>query len=122
MEEKPILEKAERIRDVIRYIKRFKNAAVVIHIDDDIIDSPLFLSHIRDIGLIHQAGLRVIIVPGAKKKIDAALSQNGISWTYQKGNRVTPSEAIPLIRNAAFDVANIVMTSLAGENLTAVIG
>nr|MCR4821330.1 amino-acid N-acetyltransferase [Treponema sp.] len=47
---------------------------------------------------------------------------NGISWTYQKGNRVTPSEAIPLIRNAAFDVANIVMTSLAGENLTAVIG
>ena len=122
MEEKPILEKAERIRDVIRYIKRFKNAAVVIHIDDDIIDSPLFLSHIRDIGLIHQAGLRVIIVPGAKKKIDAALSQNGISWTYQDGNRITPSEAIPLIRNAAFDVANIVMTSLAGENLTAVIG
>ncbi|MCR5763687.1 MAG: hypothetical protein K6G00_09940, partial [Treponema sp.] len=28
MEEKPILEKAERIRDVIRYIKRFKNAAM----------------------------------------------------------------------------------------------
>jgi len=122
MEEKPILEKAERIRDVIRYIKRFKNAAVVIHIDDDIIDSPLFLSHIRDIALIHQAGLRVIIVPGARKKIDDALSQNRISWTYKNGSRITPSEAIPLIRNAAFDVANIVMTSLAGENLTAVIG
>ena len=122
MEEKPILEKAERIRDVIRYIKRFKNAAVVIHIDDDIIDSPLFLSHIRDIALIHQAGLRVIIVPGARKKIDAALLQNNISWTYQNGSRITPSEAIPLIRNAAFDAANIVMTSLAGENLTAVIG
>jgi len=122
MQEKPILEKAERIRDVIRYIKRFKNAAVVIHLDDDIIDSPLFVSHIRDIALIHQAGLRVIIVPGARKKIDEALSQNGISWTYQNGCRITPSEAIPLIRNAAFDAANVVMTSLAGENLTAVIG
>ena len=122
MQEKPILEKAERIRDVIRYIKRFKNAAVVIHIDDDIIDSPLFVSHIRDIALIHQAGLRVIIVPGARKKIDETLSQNKISWTYENGCRITQSEAIPLIRNAAFEVANNVMTSLAGENLTAVIG
>lgn len=122
MQEKPILEKAERIRDVIRYIKRFKNATVVIYIDDDIIDSPLFVSHIRDIALIHQAGLRVILVPGARKKIDSYLSQNGISWTYEKGIRITPVEAMPLIKNAAFDAANVVMTSLAGENLTAVIG
>ena len=122
MQEKPILEKAERIRDVIRYIKRFKNAAVVIHIDDEVIESPLFVSHIRDIALIHQAGLRVIIVPGAHKRIDKTLSQNGISWNYQNGIRITSSEAMPLIKNAAFDAANVVMTSLAGENLTAVIG
>lgn len=122
MQERAVLEKAERIRDVIRYIKRFKNAIVVIHIDDDIIDSPLFVSHIRDIALIRQAGLRVIIVPGARKKIDAALAQNNISWTYRDGNRITPDEAIPFIRNAAFDAANTVMTSLAGENLTALIG
>ena len=122
MEEKTVLEKAERIRDVIRYVNRFKDATVVIHIDDDIIDSPLFVSHIRDVALIRQAGLRVIIVPGARKKIDEALSQNGIPWTYEDGCRITQSEAIPLIRNAAFDAANVVMTSLAGENLTAVIG
>ena len=118
----PILEKAERIRDVIRYIKRFKNATVVIYLDDDIIDSPLFVSHIRDIALIHQAGLRVILVPGARRKIDEYLSKNGISWTYENGIRITPVEAMPLIKNAAFDAANVVMTSLAGENLTAVIG
>ena len=118
----PILEKAERIRDVIRYIKRFKNATVVIYLDDDIIDSPLFVSHIRDIALIHQAGLRVILVPGARRKIDEYLSKNGISWTYENRIRITPIEAMPLIKNAAFDAANVVMTSLAGENLTAVIG
>ena len=122
MNNSPILEKAERIRDVIRYIKRFKNATVVIYLDDDIIDSPLFVSHIRDIALIHQAGLQVILVPGARRKIDEYLSKNGISWTYENGIRITPSEAMPLIKNAAFDAANVVMTSLAGENLTAVIG
>jgi len=34
------IEKAQRIRDVIRYVDRFKNAVVVIYLDD--IDSPLF--------------------------------------------------------------------------------
>ena len=94
----------------------------MIYLDDDIIDSPLFVSHIRDIALIHQAGLRVILVPGARRKIDEYLSKNGISWTYENGIRITPVEAMPLIKNAAFDAANVVMTSLAGENLTAVIG
>ncbi len=122
MEESAIIEKAERIRDVIRYIKRFKNASIVIHIDNEIIDSPLFVSHIRDIAMIHQAGLKVIIVPGARIKIDNILAQNKISWTYKNGIRITTPETISLIKNAAFDAANIVMTSLAGENLTAVIG
>ena len=44
--------KAEQIRSVIRYIKRFNNAVIVIYIDDEIIDSPLFSSHIRDISLM----------------------------------------------------------------------
>ena len=122
MEESVIIEKAERIRDVIRYIKRFKNASIVIHIDNEIIDSPLFVSHIRDIAMIHQAGLKVIIVPGARIKIDNILAQNKISWTYKNGIRITNPETISFIKNAAFDAANIVMTSLAGENLTAVIG
>lgn len=122
MEESTLIENAERIRDVIRYIKRFKNAAIVIHIDNEIMDSPLFVSHIRDIAMIHQAGLKVIIVPGARLKIDEILSKNNISWSYKNGVRITTPDAMPLIKNAAFDAANIVMTSLAGENLTAVIG
>lgn len=122
MEESTLIENAERIRDVIRYIKKFKNVAIVIHIDNEIMDSPLFVSQIRDIAMIHQAGLKVIIVPGARLKIDETLSKNNIKWSYKNGVRITTADAMPLIKNAAFDAANIVMTSLAGENLTAVIG
>ena len=122
MEEQAIFMRAEHIRDVIRYINRFKNAAVVIYLDDRIIDSPLWASHIRDISLIHEAGLRVILVPGAHKHIDKILTENHISWTRKDGCRITSDDAIPLIKTAAFDVSNIVMSSLAGEHLTAVIG
>ncbi len=120
--ENSIKDKAERIRDVIRYIKKFKNAAVVIHLDDRIIDSQLFANHIRDISIIHEAGLRVIIVPGARGRIDSILQKNSCEWTIKNGSRITGEDAMPLIKMAAFDAANIVMTSLAGERLTAVIG
>lgn len=122
MEENFIHEKAERIRDVIRYIKRFKDALVVIYIDDTLIDSPFFLNHIRDICLIHESGLKVIIVPGASKKINEILSSSNISWEMHCNCRITGPEAMPLIKMAAFDVSNQIMTAFAGEGKTAVIG
>ena len=115
-------ESAKQIRDVINYIKIFKDALAVIHIDDQIIDSALLPSLIHDISLIHQAGLRVIVAPGARKQISEILDGAKIEWKIQKGSRVAPESAMPLIKTAAFDVANTIMNHLAGENRTAVIG
>lgn len=120
--EKSIQSKADSIRDVIRYIKKFNNALVVIYIDDRIIDSSLFTSHIHDIGLIKAAGLKVLLVPGAHRRIDNTLTKNSVKWTSQNGIRITTPQAMDLIKTAAFEVANNVMTSLAGEGITAVIG
>ncbi|MBR5866719.1 MAG: amino-acid N-acetyltransferase [Spirochaetaceae bacterium] len=117
-----ISSKAENIRDVLRYIRKFKEASVVIYIDDRVINSSLFTSHIRDICMIHEAGLQVIIVPGARKRIDEVLGQENISWDIVDGCRITKEDSMPLIKMAAFDVSNRIMTSLAGEKKTAVIG
>lgn len=122
MNEVLIHEKADRIRDVIRYIKKFKNAVVVVYLDDRLLDTPIFSSHIRDICLIHEAGLKVILVPGAAKRINEILKEAGIKWTFHNNCRITPPEAMPLIKMAAFDVSNQIMTSFAGEKITSVIG
>ena len=114
--------KAENVRDVIRYLQKFKNALLVIYLDDKTISSPLFSSHIRDIALLHQAGLKVVLIPGARRRIDEVLNNAKIKWTYHDTFRVTSSDAMPLIKMAAFDVSNTVMTSLAANNITAVIG
>lgn len=90
---KTIEENAQQIRDVIRYLKKFKSATIVIYLDDGILESSLLASHIHDISLLHEAGLKVLIVPGANNNIDSA-----------------------------FDVSNTIMTSLAGEHLSAMIG
>ena len=114
--------KAENVRDVIRYLQKFKNALLVIYLDDKTIGSPLFSSHIRDIALLHQAGLKVVLIPGARRRIDEVLNNAKIKWTHNDGIRVTSADAMPLIKMAAFDVSNTVMTSLAANNITAVIG
>ena len=114
--------KAEDIRDVIRYLQKFKNAVVVIYLDDKTIQSPLYSSHIRDIALMHSAGLKVVIIPGARSRIDEILTDAKLTWTYNNNCRVTTEEAMPLIKMAAFDVSNTVMTSLAANNITATIG
>jgi amino-acid N-acetyltransferase len=122
MNELEINNKAESFRSVLRYIDRFKNAVAVIYLDNRILDAPLYTSYIRDIRFIHQAGLRVILVPAARKRIDEVLSSMNIPWQMRNGCRITGEEAIPAIKMAAFDVSNRIMTSLAGEKRTAVIG
>ncbi len=114
--------KANQIRDVLRYAKKFKNAKIVIYLDDEVIDSSLFLSHMQDIALIHEAGLQIAIVPGARRRIDQILNDSHISCSYHNGIRITDDTAMPLIKMAAFDVSNIVMTSLAAHQITATIG
>ena len=114
--------KAENVREVIRYLQKFKNALVVIYLDDKTIESPLFSSHIRDIALLHQAGLKVVIIPGARRRIDEVLNTNKITWTYRENIRIASAQAMPLIKMAAFDVSNMIMTSLAANSITAVIG
>lgn len=117
-----IFTKAESIRDVIRYIRLFKRATIVIHIDDAIIDSSIFASHIRDICFVKETGIRVIIVPAARNRISQILDRESISWQIQNGYRITKEDAMPLIKMAAFDVSNQIMTSLAAEKNSAVIG
>ena len=112
----------ENIRNVIRYLQKFKNALAVIYLDDKTISSPLYSSHIRDIALLHEAGLKVVIVPGARRRIDDILTDSKITWKYKDNIRVTEGDAMPLIKMAAFDVSNAVMTSLAANGITAIIG
>lgn len=122
MQNQSISSKAEDIRDVLRYIKKFQKASIVIYLDDRLLDHPLFTSHIRDIAMLHEAGLQVVVVPGARKRIDEVLAAEGMEWRMKDGMRLTSDKSLPLIKMAAFDVANRIMTSLAGEGKTAVIG
>lgn len=112
----------EGIRDVIRYIRKFKGSTIVIRMDDDVVDSQLFSSHIHDLALLHETGIRIVLIPGAHGHISRVLDSYGIAWKMENTIRVTSEEGMNFIKMAAFDVSNRIMTRLSGERLTAVIG
>ena len=47
----------------------------IIKIEDDLLDTPLFSLLIRDIVLIKNMGIKVILVPGARQSIDKILKE-----------------------------------------------
>jgi amino-acid N-acetyltransferase len=115
-------EQVEIIRQAFGYITQFKGCLFVIKIESTLIEHPLFPLLIRDVVLLHRMGINVILVPGARVRIDQVLDTYHIKCTTVDGVRISPPEAIPLIKMAAFDVSNKIITMLAESGAHGVIG
>ena len=116
------------VREAFHYKSRFEGSIMVFKIDFPVIEDPAFPFLMKDLALLAQTGFRVILVPGARESIDAALKvQNITSISLKPDNnseqiRVTSAQAIPYVQMAAFDAATRLMTYLSGSRVDAVIG
>ncbi len=112
----------DQIRQVFAYIERFKGGLFVIKIDFSIIAHSLFSSLVSDIANLYRMGIRVIIVAGARQRIDEVLAVQGIKSRRAGYVRISSPEEMPSIKMAAFDAATKVMTELSASGCSAVIG
>jgi len=110
------------IHGAIHYQRRFNESTVVFIIDFPVTDHVLFSSMVRDLALLSQIGLRVIIVPGAKEWIDTVLGENKIESHYKNSARITSGKAMPFVQMAAFDSVTRFMTGFSGSRVDAVTG
>ncbi|CAD7836817.1 hypothetical protein S1OALGB6SA_143 [Olavius algarvensis spirochete endosymbiont] len=115
-------EQVDLIREVLTYSERFYGTTFVIKISNQIIDRPDFPQHAADLALLHKAGIRIAIIPGAGKKIDEIFSRYGIEKKYIGTIQVSNPETVELVKMAAFDMAHRVMTALSGHGITPLIG
>ena len=110
------------IREVFGYMDRFKGQLFVSKIEDGLMDHPLFPVLMRDIALLHKAGIRIIIVPGTRNSIDAQLKAWEIESKFEGGVRLTSEEALPLIEQASLGVAQRIMSHLTASGLSGIQG
>jgi amino-acid N-acetyltransferase len=117
-----IHDQVDTIRTAFSYINRFKGHTFVIRIEGDLLDNSFFPLLIKDIVLLKKMGIRIALVPGARKRIDELLAAAQIVCPRVGGVRVTPLEAMPFVEMAAFDVSNRIMTILSEDECDAIIG
>ncbi|MBN1757687.1 MAG: amino-acid N-acetyltransferase [Chitinispirillaceae bacterium] len=115
-------EQVESIRQAFGYIDRFKGKTFVIKLSSELISSPFIPVLIKDLVMLQRMGIRIVLVPGARSRIDEILDTYNIRCRRVGGIRISPPESIPFIKMAAFDVSNKIMTILAEYGTNAVIG
>ena len=109
------------IREAFHYQSRFEGSTMVFKIDCPVMEDLRFPSLMKDMALLAQTGFRVVIVPGAKERIDAVLKEYGIVSNYLDNARITTTEAMPFVEMAAFHAATRFMT-LSASRVDAVMG
>ena len=115
-------ERTDSIREVFLYLKRFQGKSFVIKIDYPQTESPVFASLIRDLAQLREVGINILIVPGARERIDEVLASYGVANAMSGQVRISSPDAMPFVKMAAFDVANRIMTMLTAHGISAVIG
>ncbi|MDR2394255.1 MAG: amino-acid N-acetyltransferase [Treponema sp.] len=119
---KASLSPVDLIREAFHYQSRFDGATMVFKIDFPVTEDPTFSYLMQDLALLARTGFRVVIVPGAKERIDAVLQEYRMVSQYQGESRITTAAAIPFVEMAAFDVATRFITGLSADRVDAVIG
>jgi amino-acid N-acetyltransferase len=112
----------QAIREVFGYLRRYHDQVFVIKLDDALMGRPLFPLLVRDIVLLHETGIRVVLVPGAKTSIGAVLAKYGVKTRAVDGVRVTSSEAMPLVKLGASNIANALLSLLSENEAHGVVG
>ncbi len=108
-------EPVNAIREVFSYIKRFKNRVFLIHIDDCLRDTSLFPMLMKDIVELHKVGVKVLIIPGTRETINKHLTQYEIESSFHNGIRITSEEALPMVKLAAMEVIQDIISHLAAN-------
>jgi amino-acid N-acetyltransferase len=110
------------IREAFHYQSRFSGTTMVFKVDFPLTEDAGFSYLMKDIALLSQIGIRVVIVPGAKEWIDSVLDEYSIKTGYAGAQRITTEEAMPFVNMAAFNVATKFITGLSASRVNAVIG
>ena len=113
--------KAEQVikilTEALPYIQKFsKKICVVKYGGAAMVESDLKNSFARDIALMKQVGINVVVVHGGGPQIDNQLSKVGIKRNFIDGIRVTDEKTIEVVSNTLNDLVNKEIVGLINNN------
>ena len=83
------------------YIKAHSGRTFVITFGGEMAADARFPHFIQDIALLNTLGVRLVLVHGARPQIEEILRERGVKTRHHNGLRVTGSEALACVKQAA---------------------
>tara|TARA_Y100001970_G_scaffold162978_1_gene199233 strand:- start:488 stop:1357 length:870 start_codon:yes stop_codon:yes gene_type:complete len=104
---------APDVRNVPKYIKKYKNDLIVIKYGGNVlIDRNIFNNFIEDISILNRLGLSIIVVHGGGPRIERELKKENIESKFINGLRVTDKNVINIVEKVLIDFNNDIVSSL----------
>ena len=101
------------IKEVSKYIKKYKNELIVIKYGGNVfIDRNIFDNFIADICLLNKLGLSIVVVHGGGPRIKRELDKSNIQSNFIRGLRVTDKRIIDIVERVLIDFNNDIVSSL----------
>ncbi|MBE8597517.1 amino-acid N-acetyltransferase [Xenorhabdus sp. BG5] len=94
-------ELVEVLRHSVPYINAHRGKTFVIMLGGEAIAHENFSNIVNDIGLLHNLGIRLIVVYGARPQIEQNIAEHHCQSVYHKHTRVTDAKTLDLVKQAA---------------------
>ncbi len=111
--EKLLPENGPPIKEVSKYIEKYKNELIVIKYGGNVfIDRNIFDNFIADICLLNKLGLSIVVVHGGGPRIKRELDKSNIQSNFIRGLRITDRRIIDIVERVLIDFNNDIVSSL----------
>ncbi|MBD1140835.1 acetylglutamate kinase [Pelagibacterales bacterium SAG-MED39] len=111
--EKILPENGPPIKEVFKYIEKYKNDLIVIKYGGNVfIDRNIFNNFITDISLLNKLGLSIVVVHGGGPRIKRELEKFNIQSKFIGGLRVTDEKIISIVEKVLIEFNEDIVSSL----------
>lgn len=105
------------LRQSSRYIEEHRGKTCVIYLPGELLLEEASRKQLaQDVGLLHNLGLKLVLVMGATPQIDAALKLSGEMWQTHQQFRITTTEMLPVFQQAIGTVKTQLEASFSQAN------
>ena len=101
------------IKEVKKYIEKYKNDLIVIKYGGNVfIDRNIFNNFIADISILNKLELSILVVHGGGPRIKRELDKSNIQSKFIRGLRVTDENIINIVEDVLIDFNDDIVNSL----------
>jgi acetylglutamate kinase len=92
-------ERLELLREALPYIQRFKHKTFIVKFSGKVTEQPEVLSSLaEEVALLHQVGIRIVVVHGGGKQLTTLAERLGIEQRVIGGRRITDDETLEIAK------------------------